>query len=175
MELILKVCGSQHGRTAANITPSRAGSFGSQRGQTAAHVSPSRAGSCGFQRGRTAAHVTPSRAGTVAFSVVGRQHTLLRPGQEVFSVEAIGQKAERSLQVRERVWGLKACSSRDADPGEVLHVLGTRKSQGLPKTTGPTSESPGGKRGSSDRNPQTLSPQGPGLRSCFRVGVPSRY
>ena len=156
MELILKVCGSQHGRTAANITPSRAGSFG-------------------FQRGRTAAHVTPSRAGTVAFSVVGRQHTLLRPGQEVFSVEAIGQKAERSLQVRERVWGLKACSSRDADPGEVLHVLGTRKSQGLPKTTGPTSESPGGNRGSSDRNPQTLSPQGPGLRSCFRVGVPSRY
>ena len=111
----------------------------------------------------------------LALSVVRRQHTLLRPGQEVFSVEAVGQKAERSLQVRERVWGLKACSSRDADPGEVLHVLGTRKSQGLLKTTGPTSESPGGKCGSSDRNLQTLSPQGPGLRSCFRVGVPSRY
>ena len=91
-------------------------------------------------------------------------------------MEAVGQKAERSLQVRERVWGLKACSSADAGPGEVLHVLGARKSQGLPKTTGPgLSESPGAKHGSSDGNPQTLAPQGPGLRSCFRVGVLSRY
>lgn len=78
--------------------------------------------------------------------------------------------------MRECVWGLKACSSRDAEPGEVLHVSGTRKSQGLPKTTGPaSSESSGGKHGSSDGNPQTLAPQGPGLRSCFRVGVPSGY
>lgn len=63
-------------------------------------------------------------------------------------MEAVGQMAERSLQVRGACLGSEACSSGDADPGD---VSGTRKSWGLPKTTGlGLSESPGEKRGNPD-------------------------
>lgn len=106
-----------------------------------------------------AANVTLSKAGVGSFLCGGR-----RPkGREEPAGEGVCLGSE-GLQFRRR------------RASEVLHVSGTRKSQGPPKTTGPgSSESPGGKRGSSDGSPQTLTPQGPGLRSCFRVGVPSGY
>lgn len=105
-----------------------------------------------------AANVTLSKAGVGSFLCGGR-----RPkGREEPAGEGVCLGSE-GLQFRRR------------RASEVLHVSGTRKSQGPPKTTGPgSSESPGGKRGSSDGSPQTLT-KGPGLRSCFRVGVPSGY